>query len=134
MIKLKINHIIWSLMFLIMLSCSTTKHHKTLSIFFDGVPDQEQKKAVQADSTKSINPIEIPKPSSEGVVIASVVAIHPDYKNKSCGKCHSVDHAYRLNQRQPQLCYNCHEPFESKFKILHGPVAAGFLFCLSRTT
>jgi predicted CXXCH cytochrome family protein len=52
--------------------------------------------------------------------------VHPAYRKKLCEKCHDVNHSYRLNNRQPDICYTCHESFEKKYKVVHGPVAAGF--------
>ncbi len=66
------------------------------------------------------------KISKENVLIGQEMNLHPDYKRKNCDKCHTVEHSYRLKQRQPDLCYQCHPNFTSKFSKLHGPVAAGF--------
>ncbi len=112
-----------SLVLFMILSCS----NRSLSLFFDGVPN--------ADSTKSTDsqPLFTPlsdsssqKLTKETVIINGAGVYHPDYRQKKCEKCHQLEHGYRLNQRQPELCYQCHKNINDQYKKIHGPVAAGF--------
>lgn len=115
-------------------ACDVQKHRHTLSIFFDGVPQEET-----VAKTKRIagEPEALPllqKTASEQAPpaskhVAQIRSAHPDFRDKKCEKCHDVDHGYRLNYGQPELCHTCHKQFEKKFARLHGPVAAGF--CLA---
>lgn len=112
-----------ALVFVTLLSCN----RQVLHFFFDGV-DAPKKQVgfmeapvhARDDSTKN----QLAK--SDTVALETVKSIHPDYKSKACVKCHDVDHSYRLNQRQPELCHQCHKKFEDAYPVLHGPVAAGF--------
>lgn len=108
-------------------ACNTEKHYRTLSIFFDGVPEPRAEIPNRADSVQtdratgfneSVNFDDSIKPDT--------ASVHPVYRPNQCDRCHDVTHGYRLNQRQPALCYKCHDDFKNQFKKLHGPVAAGF--------
>ena len=111
------------LLLLMLHSCS----NKSLSYFFDGVAVADSSKpravenrsAVPADSSFK----EITK---ETVIIGEASVYHSDYRQKKCEKCHQIEHGYRLKQRQPDLCYQCHKNINDQYKKIHGPVAAGF--------
>jgi len=132
-IGISIYKIILFISFLIafsIISCSSGSSYPILSFFFDGVPEPERRKTVQADSLQNFIPRQkTARTSQDSTATTLNLIIHPDYQKKACDKCHELEHSYRLKQGQPQLCYQCHIPFESKYKQLHGPVAAGF--CLT---
>jgi predicted CXXCH cytochrome family protein len=111
----------------LLFACSGNVQHQTLAVFFDGVPQPAGDDITQADSVT--NP-EIGAPTVKDttaiVTIGRSASIHSDYLQKSCEKCHDIAHANRLVQRQPELCYQCHKRFDSKYVKVHGPVAAGF--------
>lgn len=110
---------------IIILSCS----RGTMNFFFDGA---DQKTGAESENQKGSSGILLNESLSDTTQqrgtnhIAEMISFHPDYREKKCEKCHDVNHAYRLINRQPELCYNCHKSFEEVYEVLHGPVAAGF--------
>jgi len=115
------------------LSCNPQEHYRILSFFFDGVPRPEPVKKVESDTLSAEKQEKLPLISGSKMantrnqpVTKTPLSFHPDYRKKACEKCHEISHAYRIKQRQPELCYQCHKPFESQYARLHGPVAAGF--------
>jgi len=122
-LKLFVTYITYSLItFLIILSffgCSPEKQHDNLSYFFDGVPDPNADKT-DPDSLKKkvIN-------DAKNQVVSDETYIHPPYKDE-CKMCHASGFSNKLLEKQPELCYICHEDMSKKFAYLHGPVASGF--------
>ncbi len=105
-------------------SCNSTKHYKVLSFFFDGVPAPSDSISNNSkDSIKKIDSTALAQGSS--VTLVQAGSVHPPYKENQCGTCHNPDHIGKLNQEIPQLCYQCHEDFSKKYKVLHGPVNGG---------
>ena len=105
-----------------------TCSRNTLKTFFDGVESDVDSTASSGRSGISSNQDSLTDSlgKSDLEMKVPVKNQHPDYQRKQCEKCHDVSHSYRLIQRQPELCYQCHKSYEQKYKILHGPVAAGF--------
>ncbi|MFZ4399136.1 MAG: cytochrome c3 family protein [Bacteroidales bacterium] len=50
---------------------------------------------------------------------------HLPYQDKTCESCHDQNKMGKLNQEMPELCYQCHDNFSYKYKVLHGPVGGG---------
>ena len=99
-------------------SCSVAKNYKTLSFFFDGVPDPNQKKAAAEQSAA--------KKGSQSKRIRPVIVIksgHPDYAKKRCSKCHDNTKQSYLKTSRDKLCFTCHKAEKFTGKFLHGPVA-----------
>lgn len=104
--------------------CSSAKHYKVLSFFFDGVPNPAEVAAIhkldsisRKDSASLANALKVenlPKGS-----------IHPPYQEKDCASCHDQSSMGKFTEMQPMLCYQCHEDFSTKYKALHGPVGGG---------
>jgi predicted CXXCH cytochrome family protein len=128
--KLKISRQILSaipvIFFLIYLSgCSITHNYKALSFFFDGVPDPAKK------SANSLND-SISRPDSLAIAQNTLgktgpqMIVHPPYQDKQCGSCHDQSTMGKLIKTPPALCYQCHEDFNDKYKIVHGPVGGGY--------
>ena len=112
---------------IIFLSCAQNQRYKLMSFFFDEVPDPSKKdKAVFEPVFESS-----PKDSLKNKLISDTELIvqwvfHPAYQKKECNKCHDRTNSLALIEQQPELCYSCHKEMENKYKLLHGPVAAGF--------
>jgi predicted CXXCH cytochrome family protein len=93
--------------------CSSAKHHRVLSLFFDGVPEPL---AVVA--------------SADPVVQASVgrrlvrPGEHGPYAAKLCDSCHDSKATNALVAPVEQLCIRCHELGETRTYV-HGPLASG---------
>lgn len=91
-----------------------------MSTLFDGVPDPNAKPLLTL-KTDTLKTDSLSLDASNTQVPGSSV-IHEPYKSNDCSNCH-VDGAFTT--KQPELCYQCHEDFNKKFKYLHGPVASG---------
>jgi predicted CXXCH cytochrome family protein len=88
--------------------CTVTKrNYKTLSFFFDGVPDPE---AVQEGRI-----------SSAGVERLSVV-VHRPFAEERCDQCHRS--LQRPSRNDSRICLKCHAPVQSEHPRMHGPVVA----------
>lgn len=93
----------------------TPSNYKTLSRFFDGVPDPNA--VVAADGTGGPAPM----PS---------LSIHEPYSKEACAECHNT--GVRLSRESSTLCLKCHEKVPGEHVQMHGPVAAGAcLWCHS---
>lgn len=111
---------------LVLFSCSSPEQsRKILSFFFDGVPEYD---TIDADVMMS-------QEGTESGVDTAVIAttsrrpeyvLHPPYKERMCTTCHLENSLGQLADRQPGLCYMCHEDFSEKYQYIHGPVAAGY--------
>lgn len=106
---------------IVLSSCSPKMKYDTLSIFFDGVPNPDEKKVTKADSVHA---------DSSKIVVAENSTktnfIHPPYEDHNCSGCHNDRESNKVILKQPELCYQCHEDFSGKYKIVHGPAASGY--------
>lgn len=88
--------------------CSVTKHnYKTLSFFFDGVPD--------------------PSSSIGGAGIGSdgkpqFVLVHKPYAEDRCDACHRTK--YRPTKSDAGICIECHAAVQTEYPKMHGAVIA----------
>lgn len=103
------------ILFLFLLSsCEPMTRYKTLSLFFDGVPNPEEE-ALQAGNAKA----------GGGRVkqAAATYRMHGPYAARLCTACHQTG-TNALILPIEQLCFKCHVlQFDKKY--VHGPVAAG---------
>lgn len=121
---MKMNRIIPPVLLLlsVLTACSPLARHHALSFFFDGVP--------LADTTET--PVEMQQhesmtaPDSSIVIQRNSYAYHQPYQRKQCVACHNENAVGSLVRQEPELCYSCHENFNTQFASLHGPVDAGF--------
>ena len=107
---------------IILSACTVQNHYPALSFFFDGVPDPQQTDGVveginAITNTDSVNLLEN-KSKPE-------LYVHQPYLEKECGACHNKGQMGSLTGTEPGLCYQCHPDFAEKFRIEHGPAAAG---------
>jgi predicted CXXCH cytochrome family protein len=107
--------------FILLMGCS----RKTLSVFFDGVPEEPHPMIVEtADSAGK-------KDSVKVVAIASTVVkpefyYHQPFQERLCTNCHTETGSRKLSESLPGLCYECHDVVTKTYKYVHGPVAAGY--------
>jgi predicted CXXCH cytochrome family protein len=110
--------------FLLYLSgCSTTNNYKTLSFFFDGVPDPAKTTSTQVNDT--LNNRDTLAFAQNPVNTGPQMQLHSPYQDKKCNSCHDQSKMGKLIKNLPDLCYQCHEDFGTRYKVLHGPVAGG---------
>lgn len=93
--------------------CSTAKHHRVLSFFFDGVPDPA---AVVASAAPQVR-------ASVGRRLV-LPGEHGPYAAKLCDSCHDSKATNALVAPAEQLCLRCHELGVAKAYV-HGPLASG---------
>jgi predicted CXXCH cytochrome family protein len=104
--------------------CSSVPRHKTLTFFFDGVPEPGE------NHTGTDSAVEVAKFTGKtqipdrGEIAKSIV--HPPYKEKQCGVCHDQGAMGRLKNTQNVICFQCHEDFNEKYKKVHGPAGSGY--------
>lgn len=103
------------LLLALILGCSAQKHYKTLSFFFDGVPDPN------ADALATTRNV------SRGGK-QHTVYIHKPYAENNCNACHEGDRQafFTLAAAQgpkPERCLTCHADVPHKHAVMHGPVA-----------
>jgi len=104
-------------------ACSVEKHYRSLSFFFDGVPNPEliRQQAI-SDSLEAI--------ADENEVIAEIgksdFILHPPYKERKCDHCHNQGQMGSLNESMPQLCTQCHPNLGMQSTFTHGPARGGY--------
>ena len=94
--------------------CSAETRYQTLSFFFDGVPQPEER--ISDPLTGSM--------TKTGPKQAVPFRYHGPYAAKLCWACHQQDGGNKLILPVEKLCLNCHDLNIQK-KHIHGPVAAG---------
>jgi predicted CXXCH cytochrome family protein len=97
--------------------CSVNhSNYKTLSFFFDGVPDPDAPVMASADSARTT--------SDNGLVQAVKLYRHKPYADGKCEECHTADKKQLLSLKE-DLCIKCHQPAVNQYAVMHGPVAVG---------
>ncbi|MDX2443213.1 MAG: cytochrome c3 family protein [Bacteroidales bacterium] len=104
-------------------ACSPEAGKKTLNFFFDGIPAESQQ--VLAIATDTLIIIDSLRPTQENFQKAEIT-YHIPYVGKECASCHDQDFMGKYVLPQPELCYQCHEDFNNRYEVLHGPVAGGY--------
>ncbi len=93
--------------------CSTVKHHRVLSFFFDGVPDPASAVVSTAPAVQASVGRQLVRPGEHG-----------PYAAKLCDSCHDAKATNALVVPAEQLCVRCHELGAAKAYV-HGPLASG---------
>lgn len=120
---LQIKRVLLMLVITMVVSCSPKSGYRVLSVFFDGVPDPDiSESLVMIDSSQIHGEINTEAVSQKNTELV----FHVPYKEKDCGSCHNMNSMGKLTEPMPSLCYQCHENFSEQYKLLHGPVDAGF--------
>jgi len=108
------------------MGCSPIPRHKTLSFFFDGVPNPADTQNLSKTDSARLNSKfngGAPIPNREEI---SKLVYHLPYKEQQCSACHDQGGMKVKNNGKAALCIQCHEDFGHKFKVLHGPVGGGY--------
>ena len=90
--------------------CTVTKqNYKTLSFFFDGVPDPSAPAGQGAGRS-----------GPDGKPAFAVV--HRPYAEEKCDACHKT--RYRPSRNDSSICLQCHAAVQTEHPLMHGPVVA----------
>lgn len=95
------------------LGCSVEKNYKTLSFFFDGVPDPNA--PAGRPGSQQAGEIDIKQ--------SPTYSIHRPFKDDACAECHGS--RLRLSRDDSTVCLKCHAVKTTEHAKMHGPVAAG---------
>jgi predicted CXXCH cytochrome family protein len=94
----------------VFVGCSAKKNYKTLSFFFDGVPDPNAPQGFSSRRGSNLKP----------------VFIHKPYAEEKCDSCHlNTDDIFARAKVRENVCMECHAAVMTKFAVMHGPVGAG---------
>ncbi len=119
-----ITGLLFGIIVLSMFGCNKSSQHQILTVFFDGVEPINEVAKVGEDSTSTDGTVNIK--STKQILPANIqYYLHSPFEDRSCESCHYTMGSNRLNQPQPQLCYDCHDDFQEEYTELHGPVASG---------
>lgn len=100
------------------LGCSEEKNYKTLSFFFDGVPDPHAR-----PTTHPLSPEELASMTPEArQAMASARSIHKPYADQNCTACHPQDIQSFAPAQDSLVCMNCHKPVLTEHQAMHGAV------------
>ncbi|MGN6369242.1 MAG: cytochrome c3 family protein [Phycisphaerae bacterium] len=106
-----------SVMMGIWLGCSTPQEkYKTLSFFFDGVPNPEAPKHFATTQ----------RAGEEKLVFVAVIrSRHKPYVDRQCDACHRAANGNMMEFDQAwNSCLRCHAKVPGEHARMHGPVAA----------
>lgn len=92
------------------LGCSEERDYKTLSFFFDGVPDPK---------LKGKNPLTLNASGRSG---GAMISTHKPYVEQKCGECHPSQGLPTVALQNTDLCVKCHEKVMDQYPVMHGPV------------
>lgn len=106
---------------LVIVNCSVQKHYKTLSFFFDGVPNPAADTLIQNNTSIQ----QVIADSASLALRTPETYAHEPYRARQCELCHSTTSMGTLTNNQPELCYQCHDNLSNNYSVLHGPVDAG---------
>jgi len=129
-VKSRIRSILFASFLLILVSCSAKQKYEYLSFFFDDVPLPDST-SINIDTSKISGKVNIlsnnntTKAETKPVQVEEPVYTHPPVEDNGCSNCHVIENSYALTEKQPMLCYNCHDDFSKKYKYLHGPALIG---------
>jgi predicted CXXCH cytochrome family protein len=99
------------------MGCSVRKNYKTLSFFFDGVPDPNAPLARPSGPAGSAAP-------TYGYEVVAKMYRHKPYADGKCDACHEPDKKHLLTVKA-ELCIKCHAPATTQYPTMHAPVAIG---------
>ena len=120
--KVKITYSLLFVFLIIIYSCSSSTSKDVLNFLFDGIP--------QSDSSITQSGYEILKDSTVNLserkkLIVPKFFYHMPYEENFCESCHDINSSYKKIMSLPELCYNCHDNFQSTYKNVHYPIESG---------
>ncbi|MBI5663136.1 MULTISPECIES: cytochrome c3 family protein [Ignavibacterium] len=121
--KIKNIYYVIIAIFTVFYSCSSITGDKVLNFLFDGVPDTDTLKSVVDQNVKSDSSLQPVQNTNK--LIKPIIFLHEPYKERMCESCHDIKASYKKLMNLPELCYECHDDFQSTYKNLHYPVESG---------
>lgn len=126
---MKVRWVIYIIVLLIcgiFFSCSVNKNYKTLSLFFDGVPNPADTlisdSILDSQLSENADASEIDSTLQE----TNKIIYHGPYQYKECNSCHDLNSIGNMIIDEPELCYQCHTDYNELYPEIHGPVDGGF--------
>ncbi len=114
--------VILAILSMLAVGCSVRKNYKTLSFFFDGVPDPNAPVAASSASSGAAG-------GASDRPVQMKIYRHKPYAEGKCGECHTADKK-KLVTVKAELCVKCHAPAVKEYPVMHAPVAiAQCLWC-----
>jgi predicted CXXCH cytochrome family protein len=103
---------------LVWAGCSPERDYKTLSIFFDGVPDPRAKGSARGGLSA-----DAAKRGALAKQAGVMVSTHKPFAEENCTACHA-DPAARVlaSAADANACLNCHAKVMDAYAVMHGPV------------
>lgn len=115
------------LVIFLLAGCDPVRRHKTLSFFFDGVPEpasmtKEQAKSKSDEEKKSTlkQPVNFEIVTPEGPIIT-----HYPFGKHKCDLCHVDQFSQKLKAEESDLCFKCHDNFLVDAPEKHFPAEYG---------
>jgi predicted CXXCH cytochrome family protein len=113
---------IMSLVLVCLVNCTPQTRYKTLSFFFDGVPNPDASTASANGNNRSFN----------GRFSGKTESVHKPFDDGDCNACHEGNVRSgtmigfdKLKSPTASVCMNCHKDVPNAFRYMHGPVAVG---------
>ncbi len=109
----------------VLAGCAPATRYRTLSFFFDGVPDPT---ALPAQFTAPVASAAAAAPSAPVAPLSrpGPRQYHKPYQDFQCGPCHGRDpggQGQRLSKSVAEgLCYDCHKDLSKEVLFVHAPV------------
>ncbi len=124
----------------LLLACSAERRYRTLSFFFDGVPDPNAPPPPEVYGPR-FDPTQLTAEQRAAMLARRIeppkITTHRPVAEKRCEACHRIERSDsgpiafsgvpELNAPPEELCFRCHS--FGPARIVHGPVARGL--CLS---
>ena len=121
--KNKITYVFLLVSLIILYSCSSGSTNDVLNFLFDGVPSTDTLKTLNEQVVNSDTTLILAKNNSKTSTPKFI--LHAPYEEKMCESCHDIKASYKKIMSLPELCYQCHDDFQSTFKNIHYPIEAG---------
>ena len=110
---------------ILLTGCSDEVRYKVISFIFDGVPNPEEKEKVVLSDTLNVSDSVVNQQLLTELETPNII-FHSPYQKRKCIECHNQSSMGGMQNKMPELCYKCHENLGNKYKVLHGPVDAGY--------
>jgi predicted CXXCH cytochrome family protein len=110
-----------------LIGCATDKKQKWLTFFFDGVSSAPTTNAPRVEYDENGKPLDklIVVQSNRPAAAKPKFVAHPPYEDKKCSECHESRFSVKMKGPQTQVCFACHDDFQSKLKFKHQPAENG---------